>query len=340
MQKSSRVAVLGGGSFGTAVANIIADNNHHVRLWMRNPDVASAINEQHINPRSFPDFVLNSQLKATNDIAEAVRDADYVFFAVPSQFSRDVAQQSRAHIKKGAALISLTKGIEAETFYLMSQVLGQEFPDHSIAVLSGPNLAKEVIQRQPTATVIASKDDHLIEQVQAMLHTAYFRVYASSDMYGVELGGALKNCYAIMCGMAAALGSGQNTIGMLLTRSLAEMSRFAVRLGADPMTFLGLAGVGDLIVTCMSPLSRNYKVGFALGQGQELEAVLQELGQVAEGVNTLSLVQQKAEELNIYMPLVNGMYDILHNGKSIADVVDKLMLAEQNTDVEFSMLEK
>lgn len=340
MQKSSRVAVLGGGSFGTAVANIIADNHHQVHLWMRNADVASAINAQHINPRSFPDFILNAQLKATNDIAEAVQDADYVFFAVPSQFSRDVAQQARAHLKKGAALISLTKGIEAETFYLMSQVLAQELPNHPIAVLSGPNLAKEIIERQLTASVIASKHDDLIEQVQALLHTAYFRVYASRDMYGVELGGALKNCYAIMCGMAAALGSGQNTIGMLLTRSLAEMSRFAVRLGADPMTFLGLAGVGDLIVTCMSPLSRNYKVGFALGQGQNLETVLQQLGQVAEGVNTLSLVQKKAEELTIYMPLVNGMYDILHNGKSIADVVGKLMLAEQNTDVEFSMLEK
>lgn len=340
MHKGSRVAVLGGGSFGTAVANIIADNHHHVHLWMRNHDVARSINEQHINPRSFPDFSLNPKLIAGNDIAEAVRDADFIFFAVPSQFTREVAQQAQAYIKKGAALISLTKGIEAHSFYLMSQVLAQEFPSHPIAVLSGPNLAKEVIQRQPTATVIASKDTQLVEKVQAMLHTAYFRVYASNDMYGVELGGALKNCYAIMCGMAAALGSGQNTIGMLLTRSLAEMSRFAVRLGADPMTFLGLAGVGDLIVTCMSPLSRNYKVGFALGQGQSLDSVLAELGQVAEGVNTLSLVQQKAEELNVYMPLVNGMYDILHNGKSIADVVDRLMLAEQNNDVEFSMLEK
>lgn len=337
MQVGSRIAVLGGGSFGTAIANIIADNQHHVCLWLRNPDVAQAINTQHINTRYFPDFVLNPNVRASTELAQAVNDADYVFVAVPSHSCRSVAKLLKECIGKKTALISLTKGIEAETFCLMSQILEQELPDHPIGVMSGPNLAKEIVERQLTATVIASKHAKLTEHVQAMLHSSYFRVYASTDMYGVELGGALKNCYAIMCGMAAALGCGQNTIGMLLTRSLAEMSRFAVKLGADPMTFLGLSGVGDLIVTCMSPLSRNYKVGFALGSGQPLENIMKELGQVAEGVNTLQLVKFKAEELNIYMPLVNGMYDILYNGKTIADVVGNLMLAEQNTDVEFTL---
>lgn len=336
MQAVKQIAVLGGGSFGTAIANILADNQFAVRLWMRNQTVAQSINEQHINTRYFPDFVLNPNLRAETDLAKVVEAADYIFVAVPSQFCRDLAKQLRSCIKPGAVLISLTKGVEAHTFSLMSQVLAEELPDHEIGVLSGPNLAKEIVERHLTATVIASRSEAVTKQVQIMLHTNYFRVYASSDMYGVELGGALKNCYAIMCGMAAALGTGQNTIGMLLTRSLAEMSRFAVRLGADPLTFLGLSGVGDLIVTCMSPLSRNYKVGFALGQGEPLDKIIAELGQVAEGVKTLQLVKEKAQELDIYMPLINGMFAILYEGKAIAEVVGQLMLAEQNTDVEFA----
>ena len=221
----------------------------------------------------------------------------------------------------------------------MSQVLAEELPAHILGVMSGPNLAKEIVERHLTATVIASESEALVETVQALLHSSYFRVYASKDMYGVELGGALKNCYAIMCGMAAALGSGQNTLGMLLTRSLAEMSRFAVELGADPMTFLGLSGVGDLIVTCMSPLSRNYRVGYALGEGKPLDEIIAELGQVAEGINTLRLVKDQAEKMDVYMPLINGMYDILHNGKDIEAVVGSLMMGEQNTDVEFTLKE-
>jgi glycerol-3-phosphate dehydrogenase (NAD(P)+) len=337
MQNKQQVAVLGGGSFGTAIANILADNQYPVCLWMRNQDVADSINRQHINSRYFPNFQLNPDVVAFTDLALAVAEADYIYVAVPSLFCRPLAQQLKGLIKPSTKLVSLTKGIEAETFCLMSQVLAEELAEHHVGVLSGPNLAKEIVEKHLTATVIASKDKQIIMDVQTMLHTSYFRVYASSDMYGVELGGALKNCYAIMCGMAAALGSGQNTIGMLLTRSLAEMSRFAVQLGADPMTFLGLAGVGDLIVTCMSPLSRNYKVGYALGQGEPLDKIINELGQVAEGVKTLQLVREKAKQLNIYMPLVSAMYEILHEGKNIAEAVGQLMSAEQNTDVEFAM---
>jgi len=209
-------------------------------------------------------------------------------------------------------------------------------PNLRIGVLSGPNLAKEISQRQLTGSVIASKDDSVIRAVQELLGCRYFRLYASNDMYGVELGGALKNCYAIMSGMGAAMGLGQNTVSMLITRSLAEMSRFAVNMGADPMTFLGLSGVGDLIVTCMSPLSRNYRVGFELGKGKPLDEVVAELGQVAEGINTLKIVRQKAEELGVYMPLVTGMYEIVFNRRQVGEVVEKLMLGEQSTDVEFA----
>jgi len=188
--------------------------------------------------------------------------------------------------------------------------------------------------------VVASHDSKLNEMIQKLLHGPTFRVYASSDMYGVELGGALKNIYAIMAGLGAALEMGQNTVGMLMTRSLTEMSRFAVEEGANPLTFLGLSGVGDLIVTCSSPLSRNYQVGFALGKGQALDDIIEELGQVAEGINTLKLVKQEADRRGIYMPLVNGLYDILYNRKTVVETVSGLMLSEQNEDVEFVLSTK
>jgi glycerol-3-phosphate dehydrogenase (NAD(P)+) len=242
-----------------------------------------------------------------------------------------------AHIAPGAIVISTTKGIEAGGFKLMSQVLAEELKQCRIGVLSGPNLAKEIVAQQITGTVIASDDEALNQLIQQVLRSRTFRVYASNDVYGVELGGALKNIYAIIAGMAAALGTGQNTISMLMTRSLAEMSRFAVSKGADPMTFLGLAGVGDLIATCNSPLSRNYRVGFELGSGKNLEEIVAKLGQVAEGVNTLKLVKQEAEQAQIYMPLVNALYDVIYNGKTIADVVDNMMFAEQSRDVEFAL---
>lgn len=337
MQTPCRVAVLGGGSFGTAIANMIAENEHHVCLWLRSEERAAEINLQRVNSQYLPDLTLNERVTASTVLADVVKDAEYVFVAVPSKSCRQVAALLSQTIGSDSKLISLTKGIEADSYKLMSQVLAEELPHHQLSVMSGPNLAKEIAEQQLTATVIASESANLVTEVQNLLHSSYFRVYASQDMYGVELGGALKNCYAIMCGMAAALGCGQNTIGMLVTRSLAEMSRYAVQQGADPMTFLGLSGVGDLIVTCMSPLSRNYRVGFALGEGKNLDDIIEELGQVAEGINTLQLVKNQAAKLNIYMPLVNGMYDILHNGKSIEEVVDQLMLAEQNTDVEFTI---
>lgn len=334
---AKKVAVLGGGSFGTALANILAENGHHAQLWLRNAERAIEINENHVNSRYLPDFELHPELHASTDIADVVSGADAIFMSVPSKSCRDVARDIAQYVQKDALLISTTKGIEIEGFKLMSQVLEEEVPHARIGVLSGPNLAKEIMQRQLTGTVIASPHEAVQHAVQSILHGNYFRVYASSDMYGVELGGALKNMYAIMSGMGASMGLGQNTLSMLLTRSLAEMSRFAVKLGADPMTFLGLSGVGDLMVTCMSPLSRNYRVGFELGKGKNLEQIVAELGQVAEGVNTLKMVKQKADELEVYMPLVSGMCAILFDGKTVGEVIGALMQGEQSTDVEFAV---
>ncbi|WP_339339302.1 NAD(P)H-dependent glycerol-3-phosphate dehydrogenase [uncultured Oceanicoccus sp.] len=337
MTQRHKIAVLGGGSFGTAIANIMAENNHDVCLWLRNQDRADEINRDHINSAYLPDYPLNPLLKASTSLAESVTDCDIIFMAVPSHSCRAVAAEVAQYIGKAVIVVSTTKGIEHDGFKLMSEVLSEQLPDARIGVLSGPNLAKEIVAKQITATVIASADENLNDTIQALLHCANFRVYASSDVFGVELGGALKNVYAIMAGMAAALGIGQNTISMLITRSLAEMSRFAVQKGADPMTFLGLSGVGDLIATCSSPLSRNYRVGYKLGQGKNLDEIVAELGQVAEGVNTLKLLKEQAEQLEVYMPLVNGLYDIIYMQKDINDVVGALMFAEQNRDVEFNI---
>lgn len=335
MNQAIKVTVLGGGSFGTAIANILASNGHETRLWMRSVEQAEACRIEKQNKRYLPGYELDSRLIISSDLVQSVRDASIIFVSIPSNSFRQVIQQIAPHIKVGAYIVSTAKGIEPQGFTLMSQVLEQELPNNPRGVLSGPNFAKEIIQHQQTGTVIASRDETLIQLVQKVLSSKTFRVYANRDPYGVELGGALKNIYAIVCGMAAALGAGHNTQAMLLTRSLAEMGRFAQKMGSDPMTFLGLAGVGDLILTCTSDLSRNYRVGFALGQGKKLDEIVQQLGQVAEGVNTLKQVKQKAAELDVYMPLVSGLYAILFEGKAIQDVALKLMTGEQNYDVEF-----
>ncbi len=335
--ESHRVAVLGGGSFGTVIANIVAANGHSVTLWMRSGERADIVNSTRENPTYLPGYVLHGDLQATTELGGTVAGADIVFVAVPSGSCREVLREVAGQINPEALLISTTKGIEPGGFKLMSHVVDEELPSHQLGVLSGPNLAKEIAAGQITGSVIASASEPLIATIQELLRSGNFRVYASRDMYGVELGGALKNVYAIMAGIAGALQLGANTVGMLLTRSLAEMTRFAVSMGAEPLTFLGLAGVGDLIVTCTSPLSRNYRVGYALGKGQALDDILAELGQVAEGINTLRLLKAEADARGIYMPLVSGLYAILYERKTLWEVIGGMMLAEQVSEAEFSL---
>lgn len=337
MQNLTKVAVLGGGSFGTAIANFTASNGHPVWQWMRSQSQAEEAQASRENSKYLPGYRLADALTITSDMAVALKEAQLVFVSIPSKSFRSVVQQIKPLLKPGAYLVSTAKGIEAKGFLLMSQILQQELPDHPVGVLSGPNFAKEIIQQQQTGTVIASDHEGLIECVQQALSSPTFRVYANHDRQGVELGGALKNIYAIITGMAAALGCGHNTQAMLLTRSLAEMGRFAQELGANPLTFLGLAGVGDLILTCSSDLSRNYRVGYALGQGKTLEQAISDIGQVAEGVNTVKIVKHKADALEVYMPLVSGLYQVLFEGKPVAAVAAGLMQGEQNYDVEFTV---
>ncbi|WP_280563451.1 MULTISPECIES: NAD(P)H-dependent glycerol-3-phosphate dehydrogenase [unclassified Chromohalobacter] len=330
-----QVAVLGGGSFGTAIASIAADNGARVRQWLRDPALIEQINREHRNPRYLPNYAINPSVVASDDMRAVLQDAEVIFIAIPSSAFSAVVRQARAWLEPSQILVSTTKGIHEEGFKLMSQILEEETGFPHIGVLSGPNLASEIADKHLTATVIASDDPYTRARVQSALGCDYFRVYASNDRYGVELGGALKNIYAIAAGMAAALGMGENTRSMLMTRALAEMSRFAVALGANPMTFIGLAGVGDLIVTCSSKLSRNYRVGFALGENKTLEEAIESLGQVAEGVNTVSLVRAKARREDIYMPLAEGLYQVLFNGVPARQMAQMLMQQEQSSDVEF-----
>lgn len=310
MTEQQPVAVLGGGSFGTAVANLLAENGVPVRQWMRDPAQAEAMRVNRENPRYLKGIRLHDGVEPVNDLLATLQASELIFVALPSSALRSVLAP-HAELLRGKGLVSLTKGIEAQSFKLMSQILEEIAPEARIGVLSGPNLAREIAEHALTATVVASEDEKLCKQVQAVLHGRTFRVYASADRFGVELGGALKNVYAIIAGMAVALGMGENTKSMLITRALAEMTRFAVSQGANPMTFLGLAGVGDLIVTCSSPKSRNYQVGYALGQGHSLEEAVNRLGEVAEGVNTIKVLKAKAQEVQVYMPLVAGLHAIL-----------------------------
>tara|TARA_B100000959_G_scaffold287595_1_gene374716 strand:- start:87 stop:1118 length:1032 start_codon:yes stop_codon:yes gene_type:complete len=336
----SKISVIGGGSFGTVIADIIALNGHDVRFWMRSEELANEVNRSHENSQYLPGYPLDHLVVATHDMAIAVGGSEVIFVAVPSASFRQVVKNMIEHAPAEVILVSTTKGIESGTFDLMSQILIEEAPAARVGVLSGPNLAKEIASKDLTGTVIASNHEEVRERVKEVLKSEFFRVYTNDDMFGVELGGSLKNIYAIIAGIAAALGMGYNTNSMLVTRSLTEMARFGKELGADPMTFLGLAGVGDLVVTCSTPLSRNYRIGLALGQGKTIDAAVAEVGQVAEGVNTVKQVKEKADELGVYMPLASGLFRIIYENESMENIISSLMLSEQALDVEFAASEE
>ncbi|MFC6632357.1 NAD(P)H-dependent glycerol-3-phosphate dehydrogenase [Microbulbifer taiwanensis] len=331
------IAILGGGSFGTAIANIVAGNGHDTRQWMRDEARAADCRKMRENHYYLPGVPLHPQLNVTSDLERAIDGCRIVFVAIPSKSFREVVQRVAPLLAPDTMLISTTKGIEEDGFHLMSDILREETSGMRVGVLSGPNFAKEIVAGHYTATVIASEDEALCSNIQKVLHSETFRVYSSKDVFGVELAGALKNIYAIVTGMAAALERGQNTISLLITRALAEMMRFAEAMGADPMTFIGLAGVGDLILTCSSDLSRNYRVGYLVGKGRPLEQAVAEIGQVAEGVNTVRLIKHKADEMGVYMPLVSAIHAILFEERPIPEVIRDLMSGAQTFDVAYSV---
>jgi glycerol-3-phosphate dehydrogenase (NAD(P)+) len=325
MSTAKRAAVLGGGSWGTALAHLMALAGADVRLWMRNPERVAEINATHTNSRYLKDKQIHERVVATTDLAATATFAEVIVVAIPSSEMRAVAFELSQYVRGDQILLSATKGFEAENLTRMSEVLRAETCCLKVGAISGPNLADEVMDNQPTATVIASPFDEVIEKAAALLAGPTLRVYGNHDIVGVEVHGALKNIIAIAAGVCAGMNLGNNSVAMLLTRGLAEISRFAEALGADRMTALGLAGLGDLIATCASPLSRNNSLGRKLASGLSLAEAQADAIKVAEGVNTTFAAQRHAKRLGVDMPIVRGVHALLFEGVGPKDVLAKLM---------------
>ncbi len=328
-----RIAVLGGGSWGTALSLLLAKNNHSVSLWVWDPKQASVILESRENPY-LPGFTLPQNISITSSMEEAVDNAEVVVFVTISKAAESVAQGLAACLPKDVPVVTATKGLSAETGATISQMLESILPPATtIIALSGPNLAIEVAKGVPTATVAASADESAAHEIQRLFMCPSMRVYTNSDVVGVELAGALKNVIAIGAGISDGLGYGDNTKAALLTRGLAEITRLGMKLGAAQSTFMGLAGIGDLMVTCASPLSRNRRVGFGLGQGRKLEEILAEIGQVAEGIPSTRAAQNLASKLGVPMPITEQVYKVLFEGKSPQTAVEDLMTREPKDEI-------
>lgn len=329
------VGIIGGGSWGTTIANIIGDNNYNVLHWLRDKDVVDLINTTHTNEKYLPGFNLSPNIKATTELQEVAEKCRIIFFVVPSKGFREVAYQLGNYLNGEHIIIHGTKGLEQETFKRMSTILREETPCKRIGVLSGPNLAKEIMKKQPSGSVVASAFEEVIQEARTILNNSYFSVYGSTDIVGAELGGVFKNIIAIASGISEGLGLGDNTKSMLITRGNIEMTRLGLQMGAQINTFNGLSGIGDLIATCMSPLSRNYQVGFRLAKGESLDEVINTSVYVAEGVQTTKTINNYAIQKKISMPIVRGVYKILFENKNINKVIDSLMYLKAESEMEF-----
>jgi glycerol-3-phosphate dehydrogenase (NAD(P)+) len=324
---TTRIAVLGAGSWGTAFAMILADAGCQVSLWARRPALADAIGATGTNPEYFPGVELPPGVTATADAAKAVADAEFAVLAVPSQALRANLSGWTGLIGPGTVLVSLMKGVELGTAKLMSEVIAEVTgagPDR-IAVVSGPNLAGEIVRRQPAASVVACRDEEVARHLQAACHTPYYRPYTNTDVVGCEIGGAVKNVIGLAVGMVGGMGLGDNTKASLITRGLAETTRLGVAMGADPYSFAGLAGMGDLVATCSSPLSRNNSFGAHLGRGMTVAQAAEATTRTAEGVTSCRSVLDLARRHGVEMPIVETVVDIVHGGKSPRAAVEELM---------------
>jgi glycerol-3-phosphate dehydrogenase (NAD(P)+) len=321
----ARVAVMGSGSWGTAFALVVCDAGNDVTLWARRPELANKINIEHCNPDYFPDLSLPASLKAVSDPQKAMIGSEFVVLAVPSQALRRNLSQWR--IPENAIVVSLAKGIELGTGLRMSEVIAEagSIAPERIAVVTGPNLAREIAERQPSASVVASVSLTTAEALQTVCHTARFRAYTNTDVIGCELGGATKNVIALAVGMAMGLGLGANATASVITRGLAEISRLGLALGADPYTFSGLAGLGDLVATCSSPLSRNRTFGEELGKGRTVAEITASTRQVAEGVKSCASITELAAKHQIEMPIVENVAAVIAGELTPAEMITALM---------------
>lgn len=330
-----RAAVIGGGAWGSALAAVLAHNGHRAVVWCYEPEVASDLAERHQNTKYLPGIQLPDNVSGTQDLALALAGAEMVLAVNPSHVTRQVMKKAASALPRATPIVSATKGIENDTLLTMAEVLEDVLPPELhpyLACLSGPSFAKETAQRLPTAVVVASPWEKMAQKVQRALSNDFFRVYTSSDVAGVELGGSLKNVCAIAAGISDGMGFGHNTRAAIMTRGLAELVRLAVRKGANPITLSGLAGMGDLVLTCTGDLSRNRTVGLALGRGQKLDDVLAGMTQVAEGVRTAKSVHDLAAKLGVDMPLHEAVYRILYEGLSPRAALQALTARELKSE--------
>lgn len=330
-----KVAVIGAGSWGTAFAVIPADKGVETVLWARRPDLAEAISSRHENPDYLPGVELPTALRGTHQVGDAVDGAQVVVMGVPSHAFRGVFGEVAEHLGADATVVSLTKGVEQGSLLRMTEVLRDagDLAEDRVAVLSGPNLAKEVAQRQPSASVAACADEGRCRELQELFMAPYFRVYTNPDVVGVELAGAIKNVIAIAAGIADGLSFGDNAKASLITRGLAELARIGQRMGGNPLTFAGLAGMGDLIATCYSPLSRNRHVGEQLGRGRSLEEIVTEMNMVAEGVKTSRAVVDLAGREGVEVPISEHVVKVIYEGVSAQEMVLSLMLRQAKPEL-------
>ena len=333
-----RAAVIGGGAWGTALATVLANNGYAVTIWSYEADVAASFTERHENHKYLPGDTLPPGIRGTVDLAEALREVELIVAANPSHVTRGVMAKAVPHLPRATPIVSATKGIENDSLQTMDEVLEDVLPPEIhpyLAFLSGPSFAKETAQRMPTAVVIAATWERIAKQVQKAFSNDYFRCYTSNDVAGVELGGSLKNVCAIAAGIADGMGFGHNTRAAIITRGLAELVRLATRKGANPITLSGLAGMGDLVLTCTGDLSRNRTVGLRLGKGEKLDDVLASMTQVAEGVRTAKSVHDLAAKLACEMPLHEAVYRILFEGLAPRQAMSQLTSRELKS--EFAM---
>ena len=319
-----KVGLLGGGSWGTTVASLTA-RNCPTKIWARDVETVNDINQNHRNEKYLPGAQLTPSLQAFHTIKETVEDADVIVMGIPAQHFRQVLKDARPYIRPWVPIISLSKGLEVGTMMRMTEVIEAEMEGHPAGVLTGPNLAKEIIIGQAAASVIAMVDDTIAKRLQKVFKTGLFRVYTNEDVVGCELGGALKNIIAIAAGMGDGSGAGENTRAAIITRGLAELSRLGVAMGGQPATFAGLAGMGDLVATCSSEKSRNRTVGYQLGLGREISDIIEDMAEVAEGVKTAKVVMQLAEKYDINMPIAKSVYKVLYEGSTARDAFRGLL---------------
>jgi glycerol-3-phosphate dehydrogenase (NAD(P)+) len=328
-----KVGLLGGGSWGTTVASLTAKNTPTI-IWARNQKTVDEINEKHTNQKYLPDAKLTASLVASNSIKETVEEADVIVLGIPSQSMRKVLEEAKPHIRPWVPIINLAKGLEISSRMRMTEIIEELMPGHPTGVLTGPNLAKEIHFGKAAAAVIAMIDNTIAKKLQTIFSSGLFRVYTNNDVIGCELGGALKNIYAIATGMGDGANAGDNTRSAIITRGLAEITRLGVAMGGKKSTFSGLAGMGDLVATCSSTKSRNHHVGFQIGQGKSLEQIISEMNEVAEGVKTAKVVRELAKNYNVDMPISEEIYKVLYEGNNVNDAFKGLLQYEIGSEKE------